>query len=68
MQDTIKARRTYFTKPLVEESLECLPAALSFPDVPGFKAYVVEHIPQNSLKGRQRMRGTWHNAFPRLGI
>jgi hypothetical protein len=67
MQDATKARRTYFTKPLVKESLECLPAALNFPDVPGFKRYVVEHVPQNSLKGRQRIARDLAQRFSLAG-
>jgi len=54
-QTAVRTRRTYFNHPLIEESLECLPAALRYPDLPSFRDYVVEHVPQNSLKGRQRI-------------
>jgi hypothetical protein len=50
-----KSRRTYFNHPLIVESLECLPAALHFPEPESFRRYVVEHLPQNSLKGRKRI-------------
>jgi hypothetical protein len=53
--DTQKTRRTYFTHPLVDESLKCLPAALDHQDPKSFRQYVVDHVPQNSLKGRQRI-------------
>jgi len=53
--DTQKTRRTYFSHPLVDESLKCLPAALDHQDPKDFRKYVVDHAPQNSLKGRQRI-------------
>jgi hypothetical protein len=45
---------TYFTHPLVEESLQCLPAALEHPTPESFRAYLIEHLPQNSLTTRKR--------------
>lgn len=55
--DTQKSRRTYYNHPLVVESLQCLPAALQYHFPEDFRRYVVEHVPQNSLKGRQRIAG-----------
>jgi hypothetical protein len=55
MADLQKTRRTYFSHPLVDESLKCLPAALDHQDLKDFQKYVVDHVPQNSLKGRQRI-------------
>jgi len=45
-----RIHRTYFNHPLVEESIQCLAAALTRPSVEEFQQYVVEHVPQNSLK------------------
>jgi hypothetical protein len=45
-------RRTYLNNLLVEESLEHLPAALEHPDTASFKAYLREHLHQNSVKTR----------------
>lgn len=56
-------RRTYFNHPLVEESLQCLPAALQHRSVEAFRQHVVEHVPQNSLKGRQRIAGYLLHRF-----
>jgi len=48
-------KRTYFNHPLIDESLQCLPLALQYPDVTDFREQVVEALPQNSLKGRRRI-------------
>lgn len=61
--DTQKTRRTYFNHPLVVETLQCLPAALQHPAAEDFRQYVVEHVPQNSLKGRQRIAGYLMQRF-----
>jgi hypothetical protein len=53
--DPARNRRTYFNHPLVTESLQTLPAALQHPTAAAFRDYVVEHVPQNSLKGRKRI-------------
>ena len=45
---------TYFTHPMVEESLQYLPAALEHPTPESFRAYLIEHLPQNSLTTRKR--------------
>src|ERR1035437_1825994 len=52
-----KSQRTYFNHPLVVESLQCLPAALQQSSADDFRRYIVEHVPQNSLKGRKRIAG-----------
>ncbi len=62
-----KSRRTYFNHPLVTESLRCLPAALDHPDVPSFRQYVIRHLPQNSLKGRQRIARDLVQRFSQNG-
>ena len=45
-------RRTYLNNLLVEESLEHLPAALEHQDTASFKAYLRDHLHQNSAKTR----------------
>lgn len=58
-----KRRRSYFNHPLVLESLLCLPAALEHPNPDDFGRYVIEHVPQNSLKGRKRIAGYLRQRF-----
>ena len=47
-------RRTYFNNPLVEESLQHLPAAIHHPTSVGFRAYLVENLHHSSEQTRQR--------------
>jgi hypothetical protein len=54
-EEKSKRQRTYFNRPLIAESLKCLPAAVRLPGAKDFRKYVLDHIPQNSLKGRQRI-------------
>lgn len=49
-----RSRRTHFNKPLVEESLRFLPAALQHPTSVAFRTHLVEVLPQSSEKTRQR--------------
>ncbi len=58
-----KSRRSYFNHPLVVESLRCLPAALKYPHPADFQRYVINHVPQNSLKGRKRIAGYLRQRF-----
>lgn len=60
-------QRTYFNHPLVAESLQCLPAALTHGSPEEFREYVIQHIPQNSLKGRQRIAGYLLQRFSQNG-
>jgi len=60
-------RRTYFNHPLVVESLQCLPAALTYRTAEEFRGYVIGHVPQNSLKGRQRIAGYLLQRFSQNG-
>lgn len=41
-------RQQYINNMVIEESLSLLPAAVDHPDMPGFMAYLREHLPQNS--------------------
>jgi len=65
--DTEKVRRTYFDHPLVSETLRCLPGALKHHEAGPFRRYVIEHLPQNSLKGRQRIARYFLQRFSRDG-
>jgi hypothetical protein len=58
-----RSRRTYFTKPLVKESLAYLPAAISYPLSGDFKKHLEENLHQNSLKARQRYAKYIANRF-----
>lgn len=60
-------QRTYFTHPLVTESLQCLPAALTHRTTEEFRRYVIDHVPQNSLKGRQRIARDLLHRFSENG-
>jgi len=60
-------QRTYFNHPLVDESLQCLPAALTHRTAEEFRSYVIEHVPQNSLMGRRRIAGYLLQRFSRNG-
>jgi hypothetical protein len=51
---TQRYRRTYFNSPLIEESLRFLPNALEHPTSVGFRAFLADHLPQNSLNTRRR--------------
>jgi hypothetical protein len=62
-----KGRRTYFTHPLVAESLQCLPAVLAHPTTEEFRRYVIDHVPQNSIKGRQRIAQDLLHRFSENG-
>lgn len=48
------SRRTHFNKPLIEESLAYLPAALDHPTTVAFKAYLIKHLPQSATSTRDR--------------
>lgn len=48
------SRRTHFNKPLIEETLAHLPAALEHPTTVEFKRYLVEHLPQSGISTRDR--------------
>lgn len=61
-------RRTYFNNPLIEESLEHLPAALDYPDSKDFRAHLVDHLHFNSLTTRKRMAGYIANRFSVNGL
>ena len=45
-----RARRTYMTKPLVEESLQHLGAAVDYPTTMQFRQYLEEHLHHNSRR------------------
>jgi len=45
---------SYFTNPMVEESMLHLPAALDHPTPQAFRKYLIEHLPQNSVTTRRR--------------
>jgi hypothetical protein len=62
-----RKQRTYFNHPLVDESLQCLPAALTHGTPEEFRNYVIEHVPQNSLKGRKRIAGYLLQRFSQNG-
>ncbi len=47
-------RRTYFNNPLVEESLQHLPAALEHPTSVEFRHYLLENLHHSSAKTRSR--------------
>ena len=62
-----RARRTYMTKPLVEESLQHLGAAVDYPTSMGFRQYLEEHLHHNSQKTRQRCANTLQTDSPTMG-
>jgi hypothetical protein len=62
-----RSRRTYFTKPLVKESLAFLPAAIDYPMSWDFKKHLEENLHQNSLKARQRYAKYIANRFSHDG-
>ena len=62
-----RARRTYMTKPLVEESLQHLGAAVDYPTTMQFRQYLEEHLHHNSQKTRQRLRNILRTASPTTG-
>lgn len=62
-----RTQRTYFNHPLVDESLQCLPAALTHKTPEEFRNYIIEHVPQNSLKGRKRIAGYLLQRFSQNG-
>jgi hypothetical protein len=47
-------RRTYFNNPLVEESLQHLPAAVDHPTSVEFRHYLLENLHHSSVKTRNR--------------
>lgn len=49
-----RGRRTYFNKPLIEESLRHLPAALHHPTSVAFRAYLIEKLHQSGAATRNR--------------
>jgi hypothetical protein len=59
---------TYFNNPLIEETFTHLPAALNYPQVSEFHAYLVEHLHQNSLITRRRMARYIVNRFSANGV
>lgn len=63
-----QTRRTYFNNPLIDESLQHLPAALNFSDSNSFRAYLVDHLHFNSEKTRRRMAGYITNRFSLDGV
>ena len=50
----VQARRTHFNKPLIEESLQHLPAALEHTSATQFSQYLQQHLHHNSQTSRQR--------------
>ena len=54
-QPSTRARRTYFNHPLFMESIQGLPLAIRYPSAADFREHVVAVLPQNSLKGRERI-------------
>jgi hypothetical protein len=62
-----RSRRTYFTKPLVKESLAYLPAAIDYPMSWDFKKHLEENLHQNSLNARQRYAKYIANRFSHDG-
>lgn len=54
-QPSTRARRTYFNHPLIMESIQGLPLAIRYPSAADFREHVVAVLPQNSLKGRERI-------------
>lgn len=49
-----RGRRTYFTKPLVEESLRHVPAAVDYPTSVAFRAYLIDKLHHSSAASRSR--------------
>lgn len=49
-----RARRTYFSNPLIEESLQYLGAAVDHPTSVAFREYLANHLHHNSQKTRAR--------------
>ena len=68
MSVSLRSRRTYFTKPLVEESLRFLPAAVQYPSSLDFRRYLEEALHHNSLKTRQRYATYIANRFSHNGV
>jgi len=62
-----KSQRTYFNHPLIMESLQCLPAVFLHSTPESFRQYIVDHVPQNSLKGRKRIAGYLMHRFAPKG-
>ena len=56
-------RRTYFNNPLIQETLQHLPAALEYQDSKAFHAYLVDQLHFNSITTRKRMAGYIANRF-----
>lgn len=61
-------RRTYFSNPLIEESLRFLPAALTCPTTDAFRDYLAERLPQNSRKTRERFAEYIAHRFSTDGV
>lgn len=49
-----RARRTYFSHPLVEESIRFLPDAVDHPTSVGFRDHIAERLHYNSANSRRR--------------
>lgn len=47
-------RRTYFTQPLVEESIRYLPEAINHPTSVVFRTFLTDHLHHSSLQTRKR--------------
>lgn len=60
-------RRTYFTHPLVEESLRHLPAAVDHPTSVEFRAYLMENLHHSSAQTRKRFAGYISQRFSQDG-
>jgi hypothetical protein len=60
-------RRTYFNKPLVEESLRYLPAAINHPTSVQFRAYLAENLHHSSRQTRERFAAYIAQRFSQDG-
>lgn len=68
MGRSLRSRRTYFTEPLIEESLRHLPAALDYPASSDFQKYLIESPHHNSATTRERYARRIANRFSHDGV
>jgi hypothetical protein len=61
-------KRTYIHNLLIHECLDLLPAALDHRDVESFKAYLREHLPQNSAATRLRYARYLSSRYSKAGV
>lgn len=68
MGTSLRARRTYFTQPLIEESLLHLPAPLDYSASLDFQKYLVDNLHHNSATTRERNARRIANRFSCNGV